>query len=255
MEENVKRLTLIITSLIIIASLALSACGGGAQKAKVRVATDATWPPFEMVNEQSKQIEGFDIDLMNAIAEKGGFEVEYINVAFDPLLAGMAQCQYDAAISAMTITEERKKSFLFSDPYFGAGQVVVVRTENTDIMGKDNLSGKKVGAQVGTTGALEAENIPGANLTTYDDIGLAFQDLMNGQVDAVIADDGLARGYISKNNTKIKAAGEPFTNEAYGIAVCNKNTDLLGKINKGLAAVKADGLIEQLTQKWLVGGN
>ncbi len=221
----------------------------------ITVATDATWPPFEMVNESTKEIEGFDIELMDAIAEAANLEVEYVNVAFDPLLAGMATCQYDAAISAMTITEERKQDFLFSDPYFEAGQVVTVRTENTDISGPDSLSGKTVGAQIGTTGAIEVGQMEGVTLKTYDDIGLAFQDLMNGQVDAVIADDGLARGYIAKNNTKIKAAGEPFTNEAYGIAVCNKNTDLLGKINKGLAAVKADGLIEQLTQKWLVGGN
>ena len=217
------------------------------------VATDATWPPFEMVDETTKEIIGFDIDLMKAIAEKGGFEVEFVNVGFDPLLAGMASCQYDAAISAITITEERKADFAFSGPYFGAGQVVVVRVDNTDITGKDSLSGKTVGAQIGTTGAIAIEDVEGATLKTYDDIGLAYQDLINGQVDAVVADDGLAKGYVTKNSAEIKIVGDPFTDESYGIAVCKTNTDLLDKINKGLEAVKGEGLLDQLTQKWLVG--
>ncbi len=81
--------------------------GCGQKTEKVLVATDATWPPFESINEQTKEIEGFDIDLLNAVADEAGLELEYVNVGFDPLLAGIAQCQYDAAISAMTITEER----------------------------------------------------------------------------------------------------------------------------------------------------
>lgn len=234
---------------LVIASLAVAGCGREATK--VRVATDATWPPFESVNEQTKAIEGFDIDLLNAVAKKAGLEIEYINVGFDPLLAGIAQCQYDAAISAMTITEERKKSMNFSDPYFAAGQVVTVRADNSDITDKDKLTGKKVGAQIGTTGAIEVGKIQGAQLKTYDDIGLAYQDLMNGQIDAVVADNPLALGYVGKNPDKLKVVGEVFTEEYYGIAVCNKNTELLGKINAGLKAVKDDGTIEKLTEKWL----
>lgn len=251
-----KRQILIVLSGLLLASLLLAACGGAGQPEAqvVQVATDATWPPFEMVNESSKELEGFDIDLMKAIAEEAGFTVEFNNVAFDPLLAGMATCQYDAAISAITITEERKQDMLFSDPYFSAGQVVAVRQDNTDIQSKDDLSGKTVGAQIGTTGAIEIESIEGATLKTYDDIGLAYQDLMNGQVDAVVADDGLARGYVATNSDQLKIVGEPFTDEAYGIAVCKNKEDLQQQINEGLAAVKSRGLLEELTQKWLVGG-
>ncbi len=239
---------------ILLVSVLLSACGGGAQAAKVRVATDATWPPFESVDEATKAITGFDIDLMNAIAKAGGFEIEFVNVSWDPLLAGMAQCQYDAAISAMTITEERKQSFNFSDPYFAAGQIVSVKSDNTDITSKDTLAGKTIGAQLGTTGDIESQAIAkaqGATLKTYDDIGLAFQDLMNGQIDAVIADNPLALGYVGQNPDKIKVVGQAFTDEFYGVAVCKTNTDLLAKINKGLAAVKKEGLIDQLTTKWI----
>jgi len=230
-------------------SLVMSGCAPKATK--VIVATDATWPPFESVNEQTKEIEGFDIDLMTAIAEKAGLEIEFMNVAWDPLLAGIAQCQYDAAISAMTITEERKKQFLFSDPYFFAGQIITVHISNTEIASKHDLSGKVAGAQIGTTGSFEIEKIGGATLKTYDDIGLAYQDLINGQIDAVVADNPLALGYVGENPDKLKTVGEVFTDENYGIAVCKTKEDLVAKINEGLKAVKAEGLIEKLVEKWL----
>lgn len=244
-----KRLYIYALVGLTLVSIVLAACGG--QSTKVRVATDAAWPPFELVDEQTKEIVGFDIELMQEIAKRGGFEVEFVNVSWDPLLAGMAQCTYDASISAMTITEERKQSFNFSEPYFAAGQIVTVRVDNTDITGKDSLSGKTVGAQIGTTGAIEVGNIDGATLKTYDDIGLAFQDLMNGQIDAVVADNPLALGYIGENPDKIKTAGDVFTDEYYGIAVCKTNTELLDKINKGLAEVIAEGLLDELITKWL----
>jgi polar amino acid transport system substrate-binding protein len=231
-----------------LAAVLLPSCAGGG---KIRVATDATWPPFESVNEQSKEIEGFDIDLLKAIAAKEKLNIEFINVAFDPLLAGIAQGQYDMAISSITITEDRKKDMLFSDPYFAAGQIVTVRKDNVAITGKDKLSGKKVGAQIGTTGAIETEKIAGATLKTYDDIGLAFLDLMNGQIDAVVADNPVAAGYVLKNADKLKFAGSVFTDEFYGIAIAKKKADLVPKINAGLAAVKAEGLIDQLSNKWL----
>jgi len=178
-------------------------------------------------------------------------DIKYVNVGFDPLLAGIAQCQYDVAISAMTITEERQEKMLFSDPYFAAGQVVTVRADNSDISGKDALVGKTVGAQIGTTGAIIIDDMEGATLKTYDDIGLAYQDLINGQIDAVVADNPMALEYVNKNSSKLKTAGEVFTEEYYGIAICKSNTELQAKINAGLKAVKEEGLIEELIQKWL----
>jgi polar amino acid transport system substrate-binding protein len=246
-----------LSILVLAASLLVTACGPAATPTPTgetyQIATDATWPPFEYIDVESEQIVGFDIDLMNAIAAKEGFNVNFVNVAWDPLLAGVSGCQYDAAISAMTITEERAQTMLFSDPYFDAGQLVVVRLDNTDIAGQESLSGKTVGAQLGTTGDIVAAEMPGVTVRPYDEIAFAFQDLMNGQIDAVIADDGLARGFIAKNSNRIKAAGEPFTNEFYGVAVCRNQTELHAKINSGLAAVKADGTFDELVVKWFVG--
>ncbi len=225
--------------------------GCGQETLKVRIATDATWPPFEYVDEQTMEIVGFDIDLIKAIAEEAGLEIEIIDVAWDALLAGIAQCQYDAAISAMTITEERKEAMLFSNPYFEAGQLVTVQYDNTDITSKEDLGGKTVGAQIGTTGSFEVDKIAGATLKTYDDIGLAMQDLMNGQIDAVISDNPLAMGYANANPDKLKTVGAVFTSEYYGIAVCKDQPELLERINEGLAKVKAEGRIDELILKWL----
>jgi len=245
-----KRSTLILMTVTILSALILSACGGGAGEDTLKVATDATWPPFEFVDEESKEIIGLDIDLMNAIAEKAGLSIEYVNVSWDPLLAGMAECQYDMAISAMSITPERAESFLFSVPYIAAGQLVTVAIDNTDINGPEDLVGKVAGAQIGTTGAIEVENIEGAELKTYDEIGLAFQDLMNGQIDAVVSDNTLAIGFIAQNSDKIKSVGDTFTAEEFGVAICMDNPELKDAVDAALTELLNEGYVDELTAKW-----
>lgn len=269
----------IVLSVLILAAMVLSACapkpavetpGYPAEKqstqevapstgypaeavTKILVATDATWPPFEYVDETTKELIGYDIDLFKAIGEKAGLEIEFVNTPFDPLLAGVGTCQFDAAISAITITEDRKKEMLFSDPYINAGQIVVVQTSNTEVKSKDDLVGKTIGAQLGTTGEMEGKAIAGTTVKPYDTIDLAFLDLINGQIDAVIADYPTAFGFIAKSSDKIKAVGDVFTDESYGIAVCNKKPELVEKINAGLKAVIEDGTLVELETKWLSG--
>lgn len=236
-------------ALLAILSLALVSCG--APKSKLVVAFDATWPPFEMVNEQTKQPDGFGIDLMKAIAAKAGLDIELVNVGFDSVLTGVAQCQYDMAVSSITITEERKQKILFSDPYFAAGQVVTVRKDNTVITGKDSLSGKTVGAQIGTTGAIEAGKMQGVKLKTFDEVGFAFQDVISGQLDAVIADNPVAVGYVNKNKDTLKTVGPIFTDEFYGIAICKNNGYLVPRVNAAIKALKDEGFLDQLDKKWI----
>ena len=240
-----KKLVLLTLGLVLIVGM-LASCSG--TPAKIQVATDATWPPFEYVND-AHEIVGFDIDLMNAIADEANLDIEFVNVGWDPLLAGMAAGTYDAAISSITIREDRKKDMLFSNPYYGAGQIVVVQKSNTTITGKNNLTGE-VGAQLGTTGAMEVEKITGATLVNYDDIGLAFQALMNGQVVAVICDNPVAMQYVVTNPDDLKIVGTVFTDEFYGIAVAKGQEDLLDKINAGLEKVLQEGIIQTLEEKW-----
>jgi len=247
-----KKLLILVVFITLIASLVLTSCSstGEAADTKIIVATDATWPPFEYLDEQTKDIVGFDIDIMNAIAAKQNLKIEFKNVAWDPLLAGMAQGTYDCAISSITITEDRQKEMAFSDPYFAAGQTIVVRIDNKDITGKDTLTGQ-VGVQLGTTGDIEVQKIKTATSKPYDDIGLAFQDLMNGQINAVVCDNPVSTQYVNKNAGKMKVVGTPFTDENYGIAVAKTKTELLAKINAGLKAIKAEGVIEKASVTWL----
>jgi polar amino acid transport system substrate-binding protein len=223
------------------------------QPKKLTVACDATWPPFELVNEQTREVDGYGIDLMKAIAQKAGLDIRFVNVNFDTLIAGIARCQYDMAVSSITITEERKKEILFSDPYFAAGQIVSVQKDNADIKGKDDLAGKTAGAQIGTTGAIEIGKMPGVKLKTYDDVGLAFQDLMNGQIDAVVSDYPVAVGYVVKNPKQLKNVGTMFTDENYGIAICRNNPHLVPVINAALKALKDEGYLNKLNNKWILG--
>lgn len=242
-----KRLFPVFLTLVLV-TLSLTACSS--KSTKYVIATDATWPPFEYINDQN-QIVGFDIDLINAIAEKANISIKIENVPFDSLLAGISQGTYDAAISAITITDQLSQTMLFSDVYYVAGQTIVVQKNNTSITGKDNLPGKKLGVQQGTTGENLAKSIQGASVKSYNQIGLAIQDLLNGQLDAIICDTPIANGYINKNFATLKTVGAALTTENYGIAVAKDKTDLLNKINQGLAAVKAAGIYDQLVQKWL----
>jgi polar amino acid transport system substrate-binding protein len=218
---------------------------------KVRVVIDPIWPPFETLDERTGQPVGFDLDLMNGIAQKENLQIEYENAPFDSALSGIAQCQYDAAISAITVTENLKKTMLFSDPYFTAGQIVTVNIHTIDIQGNQDLAGKRIGALSGTAGAIEAKKIPNGDFSAYDTIDEAFLDLINGRLDAVISDHLTAIKFVGESPGEIKTVGPVFTDENYAVAVCNQQPDLLAKINQGLAAVKSDGELDELVKKWL----
>jgi len=245
-----KRLLWLLLVGIVAVGVLLVGCTGGGGPDKIRVATDATWAPFEYVDTETGEIIGFDIDLFDAIALRANLTVEYVNVAWDPLLAGMAEGTYDAAISSITIRPDRLEEMNFSHPYFTAGQIIVVLTSNTDITGRETLSGKSVGVQTGTTGDLEAQSINGTTVVGFDEIGLAFVALMTEQVDAVICDTPVAYGYVAAYDV-LKTVGEILTAEEYGIAVAKGEEELLEKINTALDALLAEGIIEELTTKWL----
>jgi polar amino acid transport system substrate-binding protein len=223
---------------------------------KITIATDATWPPMEMVD-TNKNIVGFDIDLMNAAAKAGGFTVEFKNTAWDGIFAGLENGKYDAVMSSVTITDERKNTMDFSIPYINAGQILVVKTETEGVTKLEDLKGKTVGAQIGTTGAFEIDKVKAAsNITekTYDEIGLAFADLANGRIAAVVCDNPTAAQYALQNDTykgKLKIVGDRFTEEFYGVAVKKGNTKVLDVINAGLKKVLDSGANKAIEAQWL----
>lgn len=265
-EEHMKKFfPVLIGLLVLVAFITVSSCtkkeepaakGAAAEtKVKITVASDCTWPPMEFVNE-NKEIVGFDIDLIKAIAEAGGFEVEVKNTAWDGIFAGLANDAYDAVISSVTITEERKGSMDFSEPYLNAGQVLIVPAATQNVTKIIDLKGKALGAQIGTTGAMEVQKVKEVTLKSYDELGLAIEDLVNGRISGVVADTPIAADYVLQNKNyagKLKIVGEPFTEEYYGIVVKKGNTKVLDLINAGLKKVKESGKLQELENKWLWG--
>jgi polar amino acid transport system substrate-binding protein len=219
----------------------------------VTVATDATWPPMEMVDE-NKNIVGFDIDFLTAVAKEAGFKVIFKNTAWDGIFAGIAAGKYDAIISSVTITEERQKSMDFSIPYINAGQILIVPKDAKGVTKLSDLKGAKVGAQIGTTGSFEIKNTAGVELKTYDEIGLAFEDMATGRIAGVVCDTPVAANYAlqqAEYKEKFKIVGEPFTDEYYGVVVKKGNKELIDLINTGIKSVQAKGIDKQLEKKWL----
>jgi polar amino acid transport system substrate-binding protein len=238
---------------MIAAALLMTCSAAFAAGKTVTFATDATWPPMEMVD-ASKKVVGFEIDLMNEIAKEAGFTPVYKNTAWDGIFAGLAAGKYDAVLSSVTITEERKKQFDFSDPYISVGQILVVPKTEAKASRIADLKGKKVGAQIGTTGAFEVKKVAGVELKTYDEVGLAFEDMAAGRIFGVVCDEPTAAHYAlqrAEYKAKFKIVGTSFTKEAYGVAVQKGNKDLIALLNKGIKAVKAKKVDEKLKKKWL----
>ncbi|MBN2324221.1 MAG: basic amino acid ABC transporter substrate-binding protein [Spirochaetes bacterium] len=249
-----------IISLILCVALTGLAFAGSSEADKgkaglhIVIATDATWPPMEYVDASSKKIVGFDIDLMAEIAKAGGFTYEFKNTAWDGIFAGLSSGKYDAVMSSVTITEERKKEMDFSNPYINAGQILVVPNASKGVEVLADLAGKTVGAQIGTTGSFEVEKVGGVTLKTYDEIGLAFEDLVNGRIDGVVADTPVAADFALQNESykgKLKIVGDSFTEEYYGIAVKKGNTKVLEAINRGIDKVVGSAAYNKVEDKWL----
>ena len=149
---------------------------------------------MEMVD-KDKNIVGFDIDFMKAVAEEAGFKVEFKNTAWDGIFGGLDLGNYDAVISSVTITDERKQNFDFSLPYINAGQVLTVPKDLEGVTSLAEMTGKMVGAQIGTTGAMEVKKAEGVEAKNYDEIGLAFEDMTAGRIAAVVCDTPVAANY------------------------------------------------------------
>ncbi|MBQ4567796.1 MAG: basic amino acid ABC transporter substrate-binding protein [Desulfovibrio sp.] len=239
---------------ITLALLALTLCCGQAVAAeKYTVASDCTWPPMEMLGDD-KQPAGFGVEYIREVAKAAGFEVETLNIAWDGIFGGVATGKYDIVASSTTITEERKKQFDFSDPYYEVLQAVVLPA-GTSIKSLEELKGKKVGGQIGTTGifVMRKANV-GADIREYNDVGLAIQDLVSGRIDAVICDDPVALYYVNKKadyagklNLSFKT-GDP---ELYGFTVRKGRADLVAKLNEGIKKVRESGTHDKLIEKWM----
>jgi arginine/lysine/histidine/glutamine transport system substrate-binding and permease protein len=234
--------------LIVFVSI-FSASPTKAQKT-LKVATEPAFPPFEFQGEGGELV-GFDIDLMKAIGKAAGFEVQFLSLPFDGIIPALQAKTVDAAISSMTITAEREKAVDFSRPYFKAGLAIAIKADNQTITSLDGLKNKNIAVQIGTTGAAQAKKVPGAKIRTFDSAPLALQELINGNVDAVINDAPVTLYALKSNNLSgIKVIEQLLTEEYYGIATA-KGSPNLAAINQGLASILGNGTYEQIYEKWL----
>ncbi len=215
-----------------------------------KVATEAAFPPFEFRAEDGGGLQGFDIDLMNAIGEEAGLKIEWVSLPFDGIIPALQSRNVEAAIAGMTITPERAQSIDFSRPYFKAGLSVAVRQDNDTIEGFEDLEGKRIAVQIGTTGAIEAAKIPGAQISTFNDAPLALQELLNGRVDAVVNDEAVTLYAIKDAGLSgIRIVGEQATTEYYGIAF-PKGSDDVELINGAIDTLLVNGVYQSIYEKW-----
>jgi arginine/lysine/histidine/glutamine transport system substrate-binding/permease protein len=230
--------------------LLLAGCSVNSGGTKLlRVATEPAFPPFEFQGEGGK-LEGFSIDLMNAIATAANFQVDFQSLPFDGIIPALQAKTVDAAISSITITPERARTISFSRPYFKAGLAIAIRDNNQDITDLDSLKNKKIAVQIGTTGATTAKSIPGAQIRSFDSAPIALQELLNKNVDAVINDAPVTLYAINTGNLQgIKVVQQLLTEEFYGIATAKKSPNL-ALINQGLNQTINNGTYKQIYQKW-----
>ena len=260
-----------------VAALALTACGGSASSVassaaassvagsaaasagaagdlatvvagKLTMATNATFPPYEMTTD-SGEIEGIDVDTAKAIAEKLGLELQIDDMDFDAALLSVQQGKADIVMAGVTVTDERKAVMDFSDSYATGIQSIIVPNDS-DIASPDDLAGKKIGTQRGTTGYIYCSDDFGEDSVVAYDNGLtAVQALNNGQVDAVVIDDAPAKEYVAAN-PGLKVLDTSYAEEDYAIGMA-KGSALEDAVNKALEELKVDGTLQSIVDKYI----
>lgn len=218
-------------------------------RGKIYIGTDATYPPMEFRDEKG-EIVGFDIDLGRAIAEELGVEAVFIDTAWDGIFPALDAGKFDIIISSTSITEERLKSKEMSDPYYVTSQAIAVRKDNTTIKGPEDLKGKVVAVQIGTTGDLAVSEIEGVTVKRFDTIDKAYMEVLNGRADAVVNDlSEVAYRMKMLPDMKIVATfreGE----EKYGVTMRKGDLELLAAINEALRKIKESGKYDEIYRKW-----
>ena len=273
--KKISRRSFLAAAAVSVAALAMTACGGSASSAassvassaasseaassaaaelttvetgKLTMATNAAFPPYEMTTD-SGELEGIDVDTAKAIAEKLGLELQIDDMDFDAALLSVQQGKADIVMAGVTVTDERKAVMDFSDSYATGIQSIIVPNDS-DIASPDDLAGKKIGTQRGTTGYIYCSDDFGEDSVVAYDNGLtAVQALNNGQVDAVVIDNAPATEYVAAN-PGLKVLDTSYAEEDYAIGMA-KGSALEDAVNKALEELKADGTLQAIVDKYI----
>ena len=220
----------------------------------LRVATNSTFPPFEFMNSKTQELTGFEIDLIKAMTKKAGYEFVPVKLGFDAIIPAILSGTVDVGASGFSVTEERKKRVLFTEPFYQSGLSILVSKENEGkIKNFDDLKGKKVAVQLGSTSASVAKTIPDGKVKTFNHSSEAILDLNIGGVDAAINDKPVT-DYILMQQPHLKntMVELPQLLQASGMAmvISKKNPELKAQLDKAFDELKADGTYAKLYKKW-----
>lgn len=251
-----KKKVLSIMLCVSMAAAVLAGCGAkeeaaapaeGTEGGVLLMGTNAEFPPYEYY--EGQEVVGIDVDIAQAVAEKLGMELEVEDMAFDSLIAALSSGKVDMVAAGMTVTEERLASVNFSDTYATGVQSIIVK-EDSEIASADDLTGKTVGVQLGTTGDIFAEDIENGTVERYNKGMEAVQALSQGKIDAVIIDNEPAKVFVSEVEG-LKILDEAFAIEDYAIAIAKEDTELLEKVNAALAELKEEGTLQAIVDKYI----
>ena len=278
--KKITRRSFLAAAGLSVAALALTACGGSSSTAssaassvassaaasseaastaaaelttveagKLTMATNAAFPPYEMTTD-SGEFEGIDVETAQAIADKLGLELQIDDMDFDAALLSVQQGKADIVMAGVTVTDERKNVMDFSDSYATGIQSIIV-PEGSDIASPDDLAGKKIGTQRGTTGYIYcSDDFGDENTIAYDNGLTAVQALNNGQVDAVVIDNAPAKEFVAANPGLV-ILDTSYAEEDYAIGMAKGNTALEDAINAALEELKADGTLQSIVDKYI----
>lgn len=261
--------TVIVALTIVFAAALFAGCGsnnsnsGNEQKGEnalervkksgvLKIGLEDSFPPMEFRDKQNV-LKGFDIDMSNAIGKKLGVKTQFISTDFNGIILALKSGKFDAIVSGMSITDERKKQIDFSQPYIMSGQIIVVKNDNSQIKAVSDLKGKTVGVELGTTGEKSASKLSGLKeVKKYDKATEALQDLGTGRIDAVIIDEPVGRYYMTSTDKKgqYKVLTEKLTSEPMGIGFKKGDKELENEVQKAINELKKDGTMSKISVKW-----
>ena len=232
---------------LLMGALVLSLSVSAMAKDKIFVGTNAEFPPFEYLDKG--EVTGFDIELVNELGKVMDADVKVLDMSFDGLLPALQMKKVDLVIAGMTATEERKKTVAFTQPYYTASQVIIVKEGNNSIKSFDDLKGKKVAVMLGFTGDTIVSEIEGVNVERFNAAYAGIMALQADKVEAVVLDSEPAKNYVKQNPGLVLAEADA-EQEEYAIALRKNDKALLEKVEKALAELKANGTYDALIKKY-----
>lgn len=244
----------LLASILVVAVLFLSACSSTSGSSDVlTIGVDDSYPPMEYRDENNELV-GFDVAMAKALGEKMGVDVDFISTGWDGIFQGLETQSYDVIISSVSITPKRMETFLFSEPYLANGQVIVVRPGDTSVSVPEDLEGKNVGVQIGTTADTAVEKYMeefDLSLTKYDEIIQTFTAMKAGYVDYIVVDYPVAIEYVANDPESFEISSAQLTNEPIGVCIRKDDTEMQEAINQALEELRSDGTLKAISEEWL----